>query len=70
MTFAEMGTGAVLVLGLLAVFLLTRRPRPGFKPTEEVVRDDAGRRLRLYVNPETGEQQYREEPEPRPSGGP
>lgn len=64
MSFAEMGTGAVLVLGLAAVYWVTRRPHSSFRPTDQVVRDEMGRRLRLYVDPRTGEQQYREESGP------
>ena len=64
MSFAEIGTAAVLVLALVAVYGVTRRPHSNFRPTDQVVRDEMGRRLRLYVDPRTGEQQYREETGP------
>ena len=64
MTFAEIGTGAVLVLGLGAVVWFSRgRPKAGFRPTEEVREDGGtGRVRRLYINPDTGEREYRDEP--------
>jgi len=66
MSFTEIGTGLVLMLAIAAVYVITRRPGRDFRPTDRVVRDEAGRRLRLYVDPRTGEQQYREEPDPPP----
>ena len=64
MTFSEIGTGVVLLAALLSLVWLTRRGRSGFQPTQQVVSDAAGRRLRLYVDRQTGEQQWREEPGP------
>jgi hypothetical protein len=66
MTFSEVGTGAVLVMGLVSMVVLRRRGRSDFQPTGQVARDEQGHRLRLYVDRRTGDQQWREEPERPP----
>jgi uncharacterized iron-regulated membrane protein len=73
MTFGMVGTAVVLLGGLAAVLWIGRSRRqtgrdgslrPGFHPTSEVrVDPTSGRRLRVFVNPTTGERQYRDDPE-------